>query len=87
MPANAEADQLHDRVILITGAAQGIGASVAKAIAAQGGTVVLLDKQLSGLERVYDEIEQAKSPTPAIYPLDLKGAAVPDYQELANIID
>jgi NAD(P)-dependent dehydrogenase (short-subunit alcohol dehydrogenase family) len=87
MSANAEAVQLEQRVILITGAARGIGASVAKACAARGATVILLDKQVSGLEAVYDEIEHAGYPTPAIYPLDLKGATAPDYQQLATTID
>ena len=63
-------DQLQDRVILITGAARGIGASVAKACATHGATVILLDKQIKLLEAVYDEIEQAGGPTPAIYPLE-----------------
>jgi NAD(P)-dependent dehydrogenase (short-subunit alcohol dehydrogenase family) len=82
----AEDGQLQDRVILITGAARGIGASVAKSCAVRGATVVLLDKQLSLLESVYDEIEQAGAPTPALYPLDLKGASQPDYRQLADSI-
>lgn len=86
MPKQAEADQLHDRIILITGAASGIGASVAKACASHGATVILLDKQLKGLESIYDQIEQDSGVTPALYPLDLKGASVPDYQQLANTI-
>jgi NAD(P)-dependent dehydrogenase (short-subunit alcohol dehydrogenase family) len=86
MPVNAEADQLNDRIILITGAARGIGASVAHACAAQGATVILLDKNLKGLETVYDEIEQSSGIAPAIYPLDLKGASLPDYQQLADTI-
>lgn len=86
MPKHAEADQLNDRVILITGAARGIGASVAQACAAQGAAVILLDKQIKGLETVYDQIEQTSSITPAIYPLDLKGASLPDYQQLADTV-
>lgn len=82
----AEGGQLNDRVFLITGAARGIGASVAKSCAAQGATIILLDKQVKLLETVYDEIEQAGNPTPAIYPLDLKGASEPDYQQLATTI-
>lgn len=86
MPRHAEADQLNDCVILITGAASGIGASVAQACAEHGATVILLDKQLKGLETVYDQIEHGSGPTPAIYPLDLKGATVPDYQQLADTL-
>jgi NAD(P)-dependent dehydrogenase (short-subunit alcohol dehydrogenase family) len=86
MSSHAEADQLNDRIILITGAARGIGASVAQACAAAGATVILLDKQVRLLESVYDRIEQAGGPMPAIYPLDLKGASAPDYQQLADTI-
>lgn len=86
MSTHAEANQLQEQVILITGAARGIGASVARACAADGATVVLLDKHIPGLESVYDDIVQAGNPTPAIYPLDLKGATVPDYEQLANTL-
>lgn len=86
MSSYAEADQLKQRVILITGAARGIGASVAQACAAHGATVILLDRLVPQLEVVYDQIEQAGGPTPAIYPLDLKGASAPDYQQLADTI-
>jgi NAD(P)-dependent dehydrogenase (short-subunit alcohol dehydrogenase family) len=86
MQHHAEDGQLKDRVILITGAASGIGASVAKHCAASGATVILLDKQLKSLEAVYDDIEHAKFPTPALYPMDLKGASEADYQQLAQTI-
>ncbi len=86
MSNHTEADQLKDRVILITGAARGIGASVARHCASRGATVILLDKQLKQLETVYDDIEQSGAPVPAIYPLDLKGASIPDYQHLASTI-
>lgn len=77
---------LDKRVILVTGAAGGIGAAVAIAAAAQNATVVLLDKKVSGLEAVYDKIVAADSPTPAIYPLDLKGATVPNYNAMVKAI-
>ncbi|HIC46268.1 SDR family NAD(P)-dependent oxidoreductase, partial [Methylophaga sp.] len=71
-----------EQIILITGAAQGIGASVAKACAHAGATVILLDKQVPQLEAVYDEIVEQTGIIPAIYPLDLKGATVDDYKQL-----
>jgi NAD(P)-dependent dehydrogenase (short-subunit alcohol dehydrogenase family) len=88
MELTAASDLLTNRVILITGAANGIGAAVAKASAAAGATVVLLDKKVPALEKVYDEIVSLGYPTPAIYPLDLLGAKVPDYDEMvAKIIE
>lgn len=76
---------LTDRVILITGAANGIGAAVAKAYAVQGATTILLDKDLPGLEATYDAIYPAHA-QPAIYPLDLKGASISDYDDLVSTI-
>ncbi|WP_289282644.1 SDR family NAD(P)-dependent oxidoreductase, partial [Methylophaga sp. UBA5088] len=69
MQLHTEDGQLAQQIILITGAAQGIGASVAKACANAGATVILLDKQVPQLESVYDEIVEQTGITPAIYPL------------------
>ncbi len=86
MQQHTEDGLLAQQIILITGAAQGIGASVAKACAQAGATVILLDKQVPQLEAVYDEIVEDTGVTPAIYPLDLKGATVDDYKQLAQTI-
>ena len=80
-------DLLRDRVILITGAGDGIGAAVAKQCAAHGATVILLDRIVRRLEEVYDAIEAAGGPQAAIYPMNLEGAAEKDYQELAATIE
>ena len=77
---------LSDKVILITGAANGIGAAVAKAYAAEGATIILLDKDVPGLEKTYDAVVVSSIQT-AIYPLDLKGASVGDYTALVNTIE
>jgi len=88
MEFTAEASLLQEHVIIVTGAAGGIGSEVAKAYARQGATVVLLDKQLPALEQVYDAIVTDGSPQPALYPLDLKGASARDYQQLvARVTD
>ncbi|MEX0614850.1 MAG: SDR family NAD(P)-dependent oxidoreductase, partial [Methylophaga sp.] len=49
MQFTAEANLLQEHVIIVTGAAGGIGSEVAKAYARQGATVVLLDKHLPAL--------------------------------------
>ncbi len=77
---------LSDNVILITGAANGIGAAVARAYAAEGATIILLDKDVPGLEKTYDAVV-ISSMKSAIYPLDLKGASVDDYTDLVNTIE
>lgn len=89
IPKNWKAgrDLLKDRVILVTGAGNGIGAAVAKSYAAHGATVVLLDKHIRNLESVYDAIESSGGPQPALYPMNLEGAAEKDYDDLAATID
>lgn len=86
---NYQADHklLNNRIILVTGASSGIGNAVAQAYALHGATVVLLDKTVSALERLYDEIEAQNLPQPAIYPLDLQTATIDDYRKLAQNIE
>ena len=81
------ADLLKDRVILVTGAGDGIGRAVAGRLAGHGATVVLLDRTIRKLEQVYDEIERAGGPQPAIYPMNLEGATPKDYTDLAQVLD
>lgn len=75
---------LQDKVIVVTGAANGIGQAVAIAYAQFGATVVLLDKNVPALEATYDKIVEAGYPEPAIYPLDLEKANQDDYALLAE---
>ncbi len=87
MNPNNNTHQLADKNILITGASGGLGKIAAKACAAGGATVILLDKNLQALEQLYDEIVVSGSPQPALYPIDHAGAKEQDYFELANILD
>ncbi len=82
-----EKNLLKDKIILVTGAAEGIGKGVSLAYAKYGATVILLDKNISKLEKIYDQIEQDNCPQPAIYPMDLAGASIKDYEDLANNIE
>lgn len=81
------ADLLKDRVILVTGAGDGIGRAAARRLASHRATVVLLDRAIRKLEQVYDDIERAGSPKPAIYPMNLEGATPKDYADLAQVLD
>lgn len=83
----APADLLKDRIVMVTGAGSGIGRAAAKAYAAHGATVVLVGRTVSKLETVYDEIEAAGHPKPAIVPMNFEGAAVKDYEELAMTLE
>lgn len=82
----ADPELLKHRVILVTGAGAGIGRAAAKTFAAYGATVILLGKTIESLEQVYDEIEQAGYPQPAIFPMDLRGAKPEDYDTLAETL-
>ncbi|MGH8378188.1 MAG: YciK family oxidoreductase [Gammaproteobacteria bacterium] len=80
-------DLLKERVILVTGAGDGIGRSVAEGLAAHGATLILLGKTIKKLEKVYDEIMRAGGPMPGIYPMDLMGAKYKDHEDLAGVLD
>ena len=72
------------RVILVTGAGQGLGRAVAAACAAHGATVALLGRRQDKLERAYDAIVEAGGPEPAIVPLDLAKAGAAELEQLAH---
>jgi NAD(P)-dependent dehydrogenase (short-subunit alcohol dehydrogenase family) len=78
---------LQEKVILITGAGDGIGRVAAKTYAAHGATIILLGKTTQKLESVYDEIVSADGPTPAIVPMDMQGATTKNYKDLAATIE
>ena len=80
-------DLLKDKIILVTGATGGFGKAISLACAEHGASVILLAKNVRLTEALYDEIENAGYPKPAIYPMNLEGATEHDYQELAQNID
>lgn len=78
---------LQDRVVMVTGAGDGIGRAAAHCFAAHGATVILLGKTQGKLEQVSDEIIAAGAPEPLILPLDLQYLTPDSAQEIANIIE
>lgn len=83
----AKENLLKGRVILVTGAGGAIGSAAAKCFAAHGATVILHGKNQQKIERIYDEIEAAGGPKPALYPLDLELAGPEQYAQMVEIID
>lgn len=78
---------LQHKVIVITGAGDGIGRTLAINCAKYGATVVLTGRTVSKLEAVYDEIEAAGYPQPAIYPIDFTSNNSEVYKTFANTLD
>ncbi|UPW20633.1 YciK family oxidoreductase [Agarivorans sp. TSD2052] len=83
----ASADELKNKVILVTGAGDGIGRQAALSFAACGATVILLGRTVKKLEAVYDEIEAMSAPQAAIIPLDLNGATQQHYLDMTATIE
>ena len=80
-------DLLHEHIILVTGAGDGIGKAAALAFADHGVTVILLGRSERKLEAVYDEIERQGWPQAAVHPLDLAQATDEDFNRVAAAID
>lgn len=78
--------RLDQRTILITGAGRGLGRALALACAAEGATVILLGRHVHDLEAVYDTIEIQGGPQPAIFPMNLEGATLKDYEDLTETL-
>lgn len=75
------------RIVLVTGAGDGIGRAVALALAAQGATVALLGRSQRKLEAVYDTIVAAGQPTPALLPFNLETATATEYDALHDALE
>ncbi|PMO29508.1 YciK family oxidoreductase [Vibrio breoganii] len=80
-------DALKDKIILVTGAGDGIGKQAALSYAQHGATVILLGRTVNKLEKTYDEIVNAGYAEPAIVPLDMQGATKQHYIDMAETIE
>jgi NAD(P)-dependent dehydrogenase (short-subunit alcohol dehydrogenase family) len=84
---NAPEQLLSNKIILVTGAGDGIGRAAALRYAELGATVILSGRTVSKLEHVYDEIEAKGWPQPAIIPINFEGAVEKDYNDIATAIE
>ncbi len=80
---DASPDLLKGRIILVTGAAEGIGRAVVPSYAKHGATVIMLDRQRRKLETLYDEICEHGWPEPVIVAQDLAQATEETCQRIA----
>lgn len=77
---------LKDKIILVTGAGDGIGKTAALTYAELGAEVILLGRTVAKLEKTYDEIVALGGKQPGIIPLDMKGATPKNYQDMGQMI-
>lgn len=77
---------LQGRVVLVVGAAGGLGREASLACARAGATTVLLGRKVPKLNRLYDAIA-GEGGQASLYPLDLEGATPDDFAELARRIE
>jgi NAD(P)-dependent dehydrogenase (short-subunit alcohol dehydrogenase family) len=82
----AHEQSLRNKVILVTGAGDGIGKQAALTYASCGATVILLGRTLVKLEATFDHIIAQGGAQPSIVPLDLEGATAQHYQGLVDTI-
>jgi NAD(P)-dependent dehydrogenase (short-subunit alcohol dehydrogenase family) len=81
----APPELLRDRIILVTGASDGIGRALALQAAALGAQLILHGRNVKKLEMVYDEIAAIDSaPQPSIAVVDLATANNVAYESLAD---
>lgn len=82
-PKNA----LRNKVILVTGAGDGIGKEAAISYAKLGAEVILLGKTVEKLEATYDQIIADGGVQPTIVPIDFAGATPKNYTDMAASIE
>jgi NAD(P)-dependent dehydrogenase (short-subunit alcohol dehydrogenase family) len=83
----APADLLAGRVILVTGAGDGLGRAAALAYARHGARVILLGRTQNKLEAVYDAIEAQGLAPPLLMPVDLAKTGLREFEKIAEAID
>jgi len=78
---------MKEKRVLITGAAGGLGRSLALEYAGRGANLFLLDKDSNGLDSVSDQVRDLGYREPGICPLDLTIASEAEYEQIGLILE
>lgn len=78
---------LAGRVILVSGAGDGLGRAASLAYARHGATLILVGRTQKKLEAVYDEILAEQLANPMLMPLDLAKAGLREFELIAAAIE
>lgn len=70
------------KTYFITGAAQGLGRELTIALANNNNQLILLDKDISTLNRFYDDLSRDFNCNVTLLPMDLLGSTVEHYREI-----
>jgi NAD(P)-dependent dehydrogenase (short-subunit alcohol dehydrogenase family) len=76
-----------EKTVLITGAAGALGAALSRACSAMDYNTIMLDRNLKGLESVWDGIAGAGLKEPFLHPLDLASSGPDQFEELLTGIE
>ncbi|MBX2849481.1 MAG: SDR family NAD(P)-dependent oxidoreductase [Acidiferrobacterales bacterium] len=82
----ANENSFKDKIIMVTGAADGIGRSVTIDLAKHGATVIMLDKKSRHLEKLFDQIMERGYIEPIILPVDLLEVTPDSATQLAQAV-
>lgn len=80
-------DFLKDQIHLVTGATRGIGLALSWELARAGATVLMVGRDETALEKLYDQMLAEGLPEPVIIPLDLETLTQESAEELAGMIE
>lgn len=80
----ADPELLRNKVILVTGASDGIGKEAAWTYARHGAQLILLGRNQNKLERLAFMIQQETGASPVVYALDFLTAEAQEYHQLAG---
>ncbi|WP_044406140.1 SDR family NAD(P)-dependent oxidoreductase [Thiomicrospira microaerophila] len=72
------------KTYLITGAAHGLGRALAEQLNQANNQLILLDKDLKALNKLYDELDAKGWKNIYLFPMDLAGSAQAEFEQLAE---